>query len=200
MLFRIQFIYVLEGRDVLDGDGGLISSQTSLEQGPFSANLWLARGIDADYRELNIDLGAAWDVNGFELSSAIKRLEIRADEDSGDNELSLAITRRGVTVDSWWSTEIEGGYSTLAYAQPVFETDASSLEASVSVGVDWGYTSDDHDGLDSLETALWFEHDLPRTFGLFGYIAYSQPLEDLQRDDGRDVFRGGIGIRTSFEP
>lgn len=190
--------YVSEGRDNL-GEGGLAHISASLGYAFATAEVWLARGLDEDYTEVNLGLCAEYSVGLLTLEGGYTRLEFTESEDF-DNELDITAALAlplGLELfgNAVLSTEAEGYFIDAGLSGEWEARDSGVTFAPYAlIAWDLGYASPEYDGLNHFETGLavsWaFAEGLTATI----YGAVTIELEDIEREDGGDQAWAGIAL------
>ena len=201
--------YVTEGRDNLSGNS-LTSFSTDLSYENFTFAPWIAGSSYTGYRELNLNL-----VYGFELNEQmeiyITYTHLRSDssdEEISDNEMGIELGYMGfkqlqIIANWYYSLDAEGSYFELAlrHENPVGKN--LSLSTSLITGLNDGYVSDGHSGVDHTHVRINLAYHPWTQLELFSYLSYSQ---SIQRDavkysddaDLGDYAWGGIGATYRF--
>jgi len=194
--------YVWCGRNIIE-DSGLISFDAGIEYRGFTLGVWYALGDSEDYQELDAYLSYSAELGDFEASLGYMYLQYLED-DYDDNEINVGVTYNGlgylaVGLEYVHSTEAEGQFLRCEVSSnfPLIE-DRITLEPYIIEGVDFGYASEECDGICNLELGLRFSAAVNDWLTLDAYGAYSLAQKDVDREDLGDFAWGGIGISVAF--
>ena len=201
--------YVTEGRDNLSGNS-LISFSTDHSYNNFTFAPWIAGSSYTEYRELNLNLVYGIELNE-QIESYITYTYLRSDssdEDTSDNELGIELGYLGfkhiqIIANWYYSLEAEGAYFELVLRNEKPIGQNLTLSTSLSTGLNGGYVSDGHRGLDHTHVRINLAYHPWAELDLFSYLSYSQ---SIQRDavkysddaDLSDYAWGGIGATYRF--
>jgi len=194
--------YVSEGRDNLK-EGGLFSLESGFELSNFSFLVWYAISDASNYQELHLSLEYALKFAGFESYIGYTRLEFLKDSES-DNEFSAGVVYTKYpwlipAVDYVYSSEANGSFVEFFLRSNIkLVNDRLTLSPYVKEGLDLGYSTEKHDGLNNFQTGLEVVIPLTKKIELNGYIAYSLAQEDVKRENQDDLTWVGIGVSRLF--
>lgn len=200
--------YVSEGRDNLDGEGGVIWTtlvgHVHAAGGSIFGELLGLQGIDANYQEVNLGLGYEREIGAVTVVAAASYLWF-PQENGDDDDIELILGAEwtgdsgiGVAAEAAWSTEADGWFGEVQLFYELQVCDRFVLKPSVILGVNQGYVSDEHDGVNHL--AFQLEGGIALTDHLEAsiYAAYSEPLDERPGESLRDLFWVGGGFSYSF--
>jgi hypothetical protein len=194
--------YVDCGRDDLP-QGGLFSSEWVWTQESLSLGLWLGVADNADYQECNLFAAHSFHIGPVELELAYTHLEFLSD-DTDDDELSLTTEcehRNGwvAAMASVYSFEAEGSFLEFSLARPLtFCEGRVHITPMLVAGVDMGYRTVEHDGLNHIQCMLEAEYALSEHWTILAYAAHSKAREDVKREMLGDLTWAGIGLNARF--
>ncbi|MEM6911144.1 MAG: hypothetical protein AAF555_06125 [Verrucomicrobiota bacterium] len=194
--------YVLEGRDLLEGDG-LVSVTGSASLGKAALELWLGQSPSQHYQELNAILSSTFDWGPLALTPSFNHLRFAPGE-SFDNELGLGTTlllphALELSVDVYYGVQSEGYFMVGSLLRPWPVHDCLTLIPQIELGGNQGFVSDGHDGLNHLSCSLTAEIALNEHCFVYASIAHtwgidSQPLHHPGDASLRDFAYASIGI------
>jgi hypothetical protein len=201
--------YVSEGRDNLAGDG-LTSMFSDITLGNFSFVPWLAYGYESEYTEFNLNF-----VYGFKLSDQLEiysgytHLQTRfAGENTKDDEVFADLvytptTLFDVSANYYYSFEAHGSFWEFALKREQKLNDLIVLTLQSILGVNEGYVSDGHKGLNHVQLRLNLAYYPISCIEIVPYVAHNFAIDrepDRFADDKplRDFLWGGIGIVYHF--
>ena len=194
--------YVDSGRQDL-AEGGLFSSEYVWDNGPLSWGLWLGVADQEDYQEYNLFADYTLLLGPIELACTYTHLKFQPD-DSEDNELSL---KAKYEHGGGWFTEIATVYSLKAdgyfmecsLAYPLeYKKDKILITPTLLTGIDLGYRTAEHDGLNHIQCMLEVEYIFSKHWTLIAYAAHSLAKEDVRREALGDLSWAGIGLNARF--
>ncbi len=185
--------YQSEGRENVEGL--FMSNAIEVAKGDLGAGWWWGEGLESDYTEHAIWLGAFREVGFLELYGEICHLDR---DGEGDWEL-LAAAEAELPADFYleleavYSIEEAGSYFELGLERPM-EAGPVEITPGCRLGVDAGYDSPDGDGPDQLEFEIEFQWWMNRTCSTFCGVGYSFALGGERRDGTQFE----TGIRLEF--
>ena len=194
--------YIDSGRNDLP-EGGLFSSEWLWSQRSLSLGLWLGVADSANYQEYNLFAEYNFHIGPVELELAYTHLEFQPD-DSDDDELGLTAEyeyRSGwvMAMASVYSFESEGSFLDFSLARPLtFCEEQVRITPMLVAGIDMGYRTAEHDGLNHIQWMLEAEYDLSEHWTILAYAAHSDAREDVKREMLGDLSWAGIGLNARF--
>ncbi|MEX0321401.1 MAG: hypothetical protein AB3N63_04540 [Puniceicoccaceae bacterium] len=198
--------YFSEGRDALDGDSLWVNS-VELAYGKFSGGVWYGNSPDQDYDELQIGIGYAESFGDFEIAVGYTRFQFPF-ESAHDNEVGTTLTWSNLpmgcefSADAYYSFDAEGYFVELALGHEVEVSENFSLVAAGIAGINQGYVSDGHDGLNNLALRLEGVVALAENWHFISHLTYSWAVDANPALEGDaqliDFFHGGFGLEWSF--
>ena len=96
-----------------------------------------------------------------------------------------------------YSTEADGGMIEVELAREI-EMEHFSIEPYVGALIDFGYVSDDYDGLNNILVGVAVNIPLTDAISLGAYATHSFAEENLRRDGHDDQTWGGIGLEIEL--
>lgn len=194
--------YVAEGRSELE-DGGIFSAELVAARSGFELGLWTAAGHRDNYRELNLTGGYGSTWQGVDWGVGYTHLEFGPDS-ADDDELSGSMVTGlpggfDLRVGAVYSFEADGTFLQLALSYP-FDLFAGhlQLEPYLLEGLDFGYRTAGHDGLNHMELGIEGNLMINDRLSLIGYIRHSFAQTDVKREGLGDVSWAGVGLSLSF--
>ena len=200
---RWESKYVSEGRDNL-GEGGIFSTEAAAVFRSMRAGIWYGYGDRASYDELQLSLEYAGNVRGASARAGYARLQFPRDGTS-DNELSAGIAcplmaPLSLGLDAVYSTGADGSFVSISLELDLRDLLDGKLELHPYLleGLDFGYRSERHDGVNNLEAGAAFSVPISDRFAVVGCVCRSFAQEDVTREDGEDQTWAGIGVAGNF--
>lgn len=204
-----ESLYVTEGRDNLDGDG-IVSASTEFTFRGLGIVPWLARGTGGNYSEANLNVVYGdRPTQQFEYFVGFNHAHAwEAGEHSAENELSLDLVfyrkkHFQLLASSYYSFDEGGAFTELGIQRGYRFQPEWILETRASLGINHGYVSDGHRGLNHGQLHLNLSYQPAEPLELYGFASYSQPIDrDPQRHPGDELLRerlwGGLGLSFRF--
>ncbi len=164
-----------------------------------------------DFTESNLFIGKAWEWEDFSLEFSYTWIHEEEDEEEEENGngheeeenedhefvLSLAceclpweITPEIAYI---YSAEVDGGAFEVELAKEI-EMEHFSIEPYVAALIDFGYVSEEYDGLNHIAVGLAVSVPLNDSVSLKMYGTHSFAEENVRREGGDDQTWGGIGL------
>lgn len=192
--------YVDAGVDEL-GEGGLWTFEAGVEREGLEFGVWTGLGDSVDYQELNAYAGYGWQWGEWDMALVYTRLEFKGD--TGDNELAFELGREwgGFEwgLETTYSTEAGGSFVEVGVGYPIhFCEDRLWVMPYVREGIDFGYRSDAHDGLNHTEIGVEMRYAICDGCALNGFVAHSFAGEDVRRDGEGDPTWFGLGVEFGW--
>ena len=193
--------YISEGRDNLDEGGiGSFTAEWAAPtdgKGELVLAAWYGEAIDDNYSELNLGIGYGWSLEKIDIAIGYTWLDF-AEDDATDNEFSLELGTNlyddiNFGAAFTYSTEAEGTWIDLELSKDYVQ-DKFVWSPYLLLGINAGYVTDEHDGLNNLQIGLHLATELSDGFELGGYIAYSMGLDKNAGETLDDIFWMGIGV------
>jgi hypothetical protein len=199
--------YVLEGRDMLDGDG-LVGTAAAATYDDITVELWYALGPAADYIEFNALAAYVLHLGDFDLHAGYNHLQFVSDE-IDDNEVSVGLAYTGLPfnlaadVDWYHSFEADGSFVELVVGTEYELGDTVVLAPAALLGMNAGYIADGHNGLNNVALQLEATAPIGDYLELGAYGAYTWAIdEDTSRYEGdellQDFFYGGVSLGATY--
>ena len=155
------------------------------------------------YQECNLFADYSFHIGPVELELAYTHLEFLSD-DTDDDELSLVTEFEHhsgwvAAMTSVYSFEAEGSFLEFSLAHPLtFHTKQLRITPVLMAGIDLGYRTAEHDGLNHIQCMLEAEYALSEHWTILAYAAHSVAREDVKREMLGDLFWAGIGLNARF--
>lgn len=193
--------YVLEGRNVLE-KGGLGSvtfewNRYSPDNQEIAITGWYAEGTDTAYSELNLGIGYAWHFSTVDIGVGYTWLDFVRD-DLTDREFSLDFSNTifgdleaGIALV--YSTAADGSFIELEVVQ-TFERESFTWSPYLMLGINGGYVSGEHEGLNHLQMGVEFMAPLFSTIETGVYLAYTIGLKEEPGETLEDILWFGMNI------
>ena len=194
--------YVDSGRQDL-AEGGLFSSQWVWAHNALSWGLWMGVADSEDYQESNLFADYSFRIGHLECALAYTHLEFQPG-DTDDDELSLTAEyehRSGwvAAMASVYAFEAEGSFLEFSLARPLtFCEGRVHITPMLLAGIDMGYRTAEHDGLNHIQCMLEAEYALSEHWTILAYAAHSVAREDVKREMLGDLSCAGIGLNARF--
>ncbi|MCW8934705.1 MAG: hypothetical protein OQK98_08270 [Gammaproteobacteria bacterium] len=201
--------YITEGRDNLSGKG-IASLSSEFNYKEISIIPWVARGINTDYTEVNLNL-----VYGTKLLENLQVfagynsiLSREANINSHDDEITLDLAyfhkkRFQILGSVYYSFDASGVFTNIALKKKYRLNNALSINLKAILGVNSGYVTDGHDGINYAQFRANFNYLIMKELELYAYTGYSLAVNrDNIRYTGdellKNMFWGGIGLSYRF--
>ncbi|NNC90834.1 MAG: hypothetical protein HKN82_20460 [Akkermansiaceae bacterium] len=198
--------YVVEGRDALPGEGGIVYTNLvkhwHTDSGSCFAELLGAAGWEADYEEWNVAAGYEWEAGGLAFALAGTWLWFPED---GQDDVEAGISAEwihdsgfGIAGEAYWSFEAEGwfGEAGVFYECPL--CDGVTVVPSLVLGVNQGFVADEHDGFNHVGAQLEGIWAVSEVLELTVYGACVAPLDEEAGESLRDLCWAGGSLVWSF--
>ena len=194
--------YIDEGMRELE-DGGIFTPEFVVEFENFHnfyIGAWWALADDEDFTETNLFIGKTFEWDDMSLEFAY--IWIHEDEEDGseeDHELEAVFSCDclpwNITpeVGYVYSTKQDGGALEIELGKEI-EMEYFSIEPYIETLVDFGYVSDEYDGLNHIAVGLEVSIPISDEVSLGIYGAHSFAEENIRREGEDDKTWGGIGL------
>jgi len=194
-------------------------------QGVYVGAWWAisdAADEESDYTETNLYIGKTWEWDNLEFELSYTYLHFSEDEEGEEDEGENG-EEEGEEEEEDEASEDHEFFASVGYEFPWLETELGYVHSTVADGgaielelsselelgpvtiepyaeamVDFGFVSDEYDGLNHIEVGLEFEVPISETVSLGMYLAHSFAEENLTRDGGEDKTWGGIGLQLEL--
>jgi len=205
----IESDYITEGRNNLSGSG-LYSVSTEFNYGDFYITPWLAKGISADYSEVNLNVNyGIYAVDKLEVFVGYGYLKsYEGDIDATDHEVNIDFSydyRNDIQIlaSIYHSFDADGLFSEIAFIKSYKFKGVLLVDVSSSLGFNSGYIGDGHNGLNFGQLRVHASYVLKNKIELHAYTSYSVAVnEDSQRFAGDEslsnMLSGGAGLSYRF--
>ena len=207
--FSYQNKFVEEGMNELPGDNVFIPELVfefdgihigDVEIPSFFVGSELVIAESEDFTETTLFVGKAWELDNFSLEFSYAYIHEDEDgEGEDDHEFVFGFSCECLPFEI--SPEIAYVYSDDAGGSAVevelareIEMEHFSIEPYVGALVDFGYVSDEYDGLNNILVGLTVNIPLNDTVNLKMYGNHSFAEENLRRESLDDQTWGGIGL------
>jgi len=203
--FAMDSRYVSEGRDNLES-GGIVSADVSWSKemgkdGTLCLGAWYADAWDEPYSELNLSVGYTVDLDPVELGLSYTWLDfIEDDVDDQELQLSLGFNVKDsvdMSIGMVYSEEADGTFLEVGIAREYAIKDGVVVVPFAILGINEGYVSDEHDGLNHLNVGLETSWNLSESVSLGAYMSYTMGLEEDADESLEDFFYGGLCLTFS---
>jgi len=201
-----QSQYVLEGRDLLDGDS-IFAGSVELGWEHWTFRAWNGNSTERDYDEWQFGLGYSLHGQNWEAYLSYTHFRFLSD-DSDDSEIGLGAVFSDLvwdldfSVDGYYSLEEEGSFWLLGLSREYGVSDNLSIHSGLYFGMNDGYVPLGHDGANHLLFSLGAEYALTTHLSFSANAAYSLGLSkdnDLEGDDSlKDSFYGGVTLNYAY--
>jgi len=196
--------YISEGRNNLDS-GGILSADISwskpMTEGSLNLSAWYAEAWDAEYAELDLSVGYTVEFGASEFGVAYTWLEFPEDnEDDHEVELSLAYNVQNILDLSFsgvYSDEAGGVFFETGLSKEIELKEGLTLVPFVVVGINEGYVTDEHDGLNHLIIGVETSWEITDSISLGAYLACTMGLDEEPVESLEDLVYSGLSLTIS---
>ncbi|WP_040296974.1 hypothetical protein [Alcanivorax hongdengensis] len=193
--------YASEGRNQL-AKGGLYSLDAYLAHGDWGVELWHGRGDQTDYRETDATLEYVPSLGKLTPFVSITRLRSDPGRDY-DSEVALGgefLLKPWLIpgIEATYSHQAEGTFVLLSLRTVKALSKTVSINGRLSQGLDYGYTSEAHDGPNHQQLDVTLSWQYAPRLSLFVAGHHSWAGEDVRRDGGGDLSWFGVGLNGYF--
>lgn len=199
--------YISEGKDELPGSGiwtaefvinfeELHIGDASLKD--FYIGSWWAVGDSENYTETNLFIGKVFEWENFSLDLSYTWLNFSPD-DEDDHELVAAASSDCIPwltpeIAYVYSTETDRGMLELGLSKDI-EMESFSITPYTVTAIDFGYVTEEYDGLNHIEVGLEWSLPLNDVISLQGYASHVFAQENLRREGYDNETSAGIGLQ-----
>lgn len=201
--------YITEGRDNLSGSG-LYSISTEFNYGDFYITPWFAKGISADYSEVNFNVN--YGIYAFDkLEVFVGYGYLKSYEDdigATDHEVYIDLSYDHsndiqILASIYHSFDADGLFSEITFIKSYKFNDTLLVDLSSSFGFNSGYIADGHNGLNYGQLRMQLSYILQNKIELLAYTSYSLAInKDDERFAGDEslsnLLWGGAGLSYRF--
>lgn len=197
--------YMLEGRDVLDGDGLYYTNlTTSYKNMAFGA--FYGRGTGNDYDELQLSAAIGGNVKDLEWSLGYTHLRFFEDR-AHDHEIHLHLEHPlcyGIVIGSeiYYGVESSGFFIENAISRNFKVSDRINIEPLAALAFNGGFVDDGHRGANHVEDAVKATYALNDNCLIGCHTAYVLPInrhESLAGDDNlRKKLHAEVFVEYTF--
>ncbi len=179
--------YLTQGRDNLP-ESGIYWMDTAVEYQGFTTYVLLGRADNQTYTEWNLGLEYALNLSEHLAANlGYQRIQVYGDDHCQDNELfaEIAYTKAPWLVPSIayvYSTEAKGAFVELSLHSYWDLTDQFTLSPYITQGLDFGYSTQEHDGRNHLQWGLEANYTLNDNMSLSGHISHSLAQTDIEQE------------------
>ncbi|MGX9462275.1 hypothetical protein ACWXWU_13720 [Shewanella sp. A14] len=189
--------YISEGRDNLE-KGGIVWGVVNFEQNDLAVYAVVGRADQVSYVEWN--LGVEYTIhlaNDFDATIGYQRLAFYCDEHASDNEFFSSLTYNGFSwlvpaVNYTYATEAGGYFVELSLHSPWEINEQLTLTPYVVQGIDFQYSSEQHDGANHFQFGLEAEHKINDSMAVSAHISHSIAQEDIKQQAPIDGVQGSL--------
>ena len=170
----------------------------------------LAIAESEDLRESELSIGKEWEWDNFSMvlgytwkyedEEEEENGEEEEEEEPNDHEFFLGLSCEECLpfeivpdLTYTYSAEADGGMIEIDLAKEI-EMDHFSIEPYVGALIDFGYVTEEYNGLNNILVGLAVNIPLNDTISLGMYATHSFAEENLRREDFDDQTWGGIGL------
>ncbi|WP_206194437.1 MULTISPECIES: hypothetical protein [Shewanella] len=189
--------YISEGRNNLD-KGGIVWGVASFEQEDLAVYAVVGRADQVHYIEWNAGLEYTLHLHDdVDATIGYQRLEFYGDERASDNEFFSSLTYNGFSwlipaINYTFATEAGGYFVELSLHSPWEINEQLTLTPYVVQGVDFQYSSEQHDGANHFQFGLEAEHQISDSMSLSAHISHSIAQEDIKQQASTDGIQGSL--------
>lgn len=199
--------YVLEGRDLLEGDS-LYGFTLEAEYAGFLVGVWLNHSPEADYQEQNYFAEYGVNLGVIDAYVSYNHLQFMSDNDE-DNEIGAGISWADVifgwtpALDGYYGTTSGGYFAEASIAREFSPIDRLVILPSVIFGYNDGFVVDGHNGANNVMVKLIATYEIAENMAVEGYVAQTWAINSnpaQYADDGNlyDFSFGGVALSISF--
>ena len=197
--------YITEGQDNLDS-GGLFSVDLGLSKDDFSFGLWLAKGSTESYQEINFYAEYGFSISDIEgyLGYTHILMPEEAHEEDQDNEIGFGLAYTAMqwvqpAIDYVWSSESNHSYAELSLSSDLIEGESQyQISPYALVSYDFGYVTEDYDGINHKQLGLEFSLALSEWHSLQLGLHHSRAGRNLKKDDKGNESWMNVGFSSEF--
>ena len=198
--------YASEGRDALDGDS-LWATTAEAGWNHLSAGLWYGLSPEQNYDELQFTIAVSKEFGPVE--GYLNYTHFRFPFENGhDNEIGVGLAAPIVpfqcelSLDAYYSVDAEGTFAELGLGREWHVAKFFKLSGSAVLGMNQGYVTDGHDGLNHFALGLGAEKALTGSLTLSAHTVYNWDVDRDAALPGDELlgsfFHGSIGLQRSF--
>ncbi|MFC2092336.1 hypothetical protein ACFLSV_00410 [Bacteroidota bacterium] len=194
--------YLTEGRDNLD-NGGILSIESSFEIYGVTLTAWYANRYSENYHELDLSVEYGQIIDMFDFYAGYSRMEYISENES-DNEIISGGAYNMLHwlipgVDFVYSTAANGSFLELSLRSEFYLLkDRLIISPYLSEGIDFGYASEEYDGLNNFQLGLETSYSLKRNVMLLASIEHSFAGEDVQLERLGNISCFCLGVYYEF--
>lgn len=201
--------YYTEGRDELDGDSLLTTSaEVSFEN--FAIGFWYGISPEQNYDEFQVIATYFNHIGGFDYYLSFAHLEFFNffPTREFDNEIGFGISYGdlpydfSLALDASYSFEATGYYAELSLERSQEITDNLSFTATGILGINQGFVSDGHDGLNHFGLRAGLDYALTGNLSLSGHVTYTAPIDHSANAPGDESLTNfshtGVSLQWEF--
>ena len=165
------------------------------------AGVWWAIGESEDYTETNLFVGKVFEWEHFSLDLSYTWLNFSPDNED-DHELVATASCDCIPwltpeISYVYSTEIDGSAVELVLAKDI-EAESFSMTPYALAEFDFGYVTEEYDGLNHIEVGLEISLPLNDAVSLQGYASHAFVQENLRREGYDNETWAGIGLQIDI--
>lgn len=194
--------YVSEGRNNLES-GGIVSSEIAwsrelIEGRELCLGAWYGDAWSEQYSELNLSVGFAVEVDEVELVFAYTYLDFIEDVED-DQELAFSLgfdvlDEVDVGIGMVYSDDADGVFLEWGVSREFLWGDGFAVVPFAVLGINEGYVSDEHDGMNHLNFGVESSWALSENMYIGAYLSYSIGLDEDVGESLDDLFYGGLSL------
>lgn len=193
--------YLTEGIDCLPGSS-IWEIAPSIKYEGMIVSAWYAQGVSESYKELDLVLGYAWQIDGWTINPWYEH-QFYLDQDYNVSNPALTISR---TIDDWLEVGAEmqvklehkvGEAYYSVFCQTAWEVmEHVTVSPMLRYGYNGGYNPGVSDGSNCIDYSLGINWQYAESCSLKVSLNYSQAVSSLRRVGLGDVF--WIGLQCGF--
>ena len=197
--------YISEGRRALEASGGIITGTLAASTDDWFLEAWNAVNPHHEFWELDATVGYGIDFGRLSatLGYTLVKVWIEDGEHKPDHEVFAGLAyalgeSTEVAADLVWSHLTRGAYGEVSIIQALPVPGAFEWLVYGTVAVDFGYASEDFDGL--CHAVIGTECRLLRAEGWSAgiFLNLILPFEDVDRAGGNSLVYGGMSLGGRF--
>lgn len=199
--------YVLEGRDILDGDP-ILHGTVELSYRDLLFTAWLAESPASSYNEMNFVIEYGFELGAIDGYLSYNHLRF-PDDDSHDHEVGVGFSyddlpwALNAAVDAYYSIRNEGAFIETSLSREFAPCTWLTLQPAIVFGWNEAFVTSGHRGANHLAASLSAIIPLGKYAELSTYLSYnwaiqSDPLRSPDDQNLRDFLYGGIATTFTF--
>ena len=161
--------YVLEGRDLLEGDS-LYGFTFEADYAGFLVGVWLNHSPEAAYQEQNYFAEYGFNLGALDAYVSYNHLQFMSDNDD-DNEIGAGISWNDLffgwtpALDAYYGNTSGGYFAEASIAREFSPIDRFVIMPSVIFGYNDGFVADGHNGANNVMVKLIAAYEIAENMG-----------------------------------